>query len=128
MAKKICIVDDSKFQRNSLKRLLIELGYEPIVHQKAVDVLEYFKNDEADCLITDLLMPEMDGMELIEKAKAQGVSAPIVVLSANIQTTVKAKCEELGAAHFLNKPTDKEQLAEVLKGLFEGGRKDAKSA
>jgi CheY-like chemotaxis protein len=112
---KIMIVDDSGFQRRVLKSALVELGYEVKDHLCGADVVEALKTKTVDLLISDLLMPEMSGIQLIEALRKAEFAEPIIVLSANIQPEVKKESLAAGANAFLNKPFDVELLKTELE-------------
>jgi CheY-like chemotaxis protein len=69
-------------------------------------------------VLTDLLMPEMDGFELLKTIKRIYPRIQVIILSADIQISSRKLCEELGAAGFLNKPVSAENLATILKQVL----------
>lgn len=75
---------------------------------------------QPDCVITDILMPEMDGLDMIDALKKQGHSMPFIVVSADIQKTTQARAHDLGAASFLSKPVNKNAVVEALAAVFDG--------
>lgn len=115
---KICVVDDSKFQLNSIKTIMVELGYEVEAFNDSTLALEALKSNQYDCLCTDLLMPNIDGMALVQEVKKINSKMPTIVLTANVQDTVEKKCKELGVNYFLNKPVNKEMMRSVLKNVI----------
>ncbi len=118
---KILIVDDSIFTRSMLKKLVKEMGHETIEATNGREGLDAIAIEEPDVVITDLLMPEMDGIGLLEAVKEKKIDIPIVVLSANIQDTVREQCLELGATEFFNKPPNKEKLQKYIEGCLVKG-------
>ena len=112
---KILVVDDSLFQRNHICKMIIELGHEPTTAENGAVGLEKSKSEQPDCIITDLLMPIMNGIELLKNLHASGSDIPVIVLTADIQEASKSECIEHGARSFLNKPPKKEQFASALK-------------
>ncbi len=118
---KILIVDDSIFTRSMLKKLVKEMGHETIEATNGREGLDAIGIEEPDVVITDLLMPEMDGIGLLEAVKEKKIDIPIVVLSANIQDTVREQCLELGATEFFNKPPNKEKLQKYIEGCLVKG-------
>ncbi len=116
----ILIVDDSGFQRAFLSKALAEGGYGVLEAENGARALEIAAAERLDCILTDLIMPDMRGLAMIEALKQGGSEVPIVVLTADIQERVEARCLELGAARVLHKPVKPERLratiAEVLAG------------
>ncbi len=125
----ILIVDDSGFQRAFLTKVLVEGGYDVLEAASGDQALEITAADRPvadrpDCILTDLIMPDMRGAALLDTLRRRGCEIPIVVLTSDIQEVVEEQCLELGAARVLHKPIKPERLtatiAEVLSG--EAGR------
>lgn len=111
---KILIVDDSLFQRKTISQMLVEAGYEVVEAKDGLDGLEKALSLKPDCILTDLLMPQMDGIELISALKAKGSVTPLFVLSADIQESKKRICLEMGVNGFLSKPPKKYELIDAI--------------
>ncbi len=114
----VLIVDDSGFQRSFLRKALVEDGYRVLEAANGKQALEVAAAERPDCILTDLIMPDMRGLALLETLQQAGSEIPVVVLTADIQERVEAQCLELGAARVLHKPVKparlKDTLAEVL--------------
>ncbi len=106
----ILVVDDSKFSRGRSLAALANQGY---TLQEAVDGRDALKQIAAaapDLIISDLLIPNLDGFGMLRSLREQGSTIPVIIVSADIQATSRSLCEELGAARFLNKPFQPEDL------------------
>lgn len=121
MSKRILIVDDSALSRKRfLAKPLSAAGFEVVEASNGKEGFEAWaesRTDDAqpfDCVITDLLMPVMDGFELLELLKQNGCDVPILVASADIQESSRKKIEESGADGFLNKPYNDETLLDAV--------------
>ena len=114
----ILLIDDSSFQRRILLGMLQRLGYEVDTACNGQEALEKIQAHLPDCLLLDILMPIMDGVQLLEHLKSQEVTLPIIVLSADVQESLKDRCLELGATTFLNKPLKQDQLQRVLQNIL----------
>lgn len=118
---KIVVVDDSAFIRNIVKRTL-ESNFENLeltLCDSGLSALEHIKSQQADWLITDLLMPEMTGQELIKNLNELEKNIKIIVVSADVQQGTKDELKGLGVENYINKPLspDKiETLLNILKG------------
>jgi CheY-like chemotaxis protein len=106
----VLVVDDSITARFFCRKVLGAAGHEVIESATARDALALIAERRPDCLVVDLLMPDMSGLELMEALAAQSGRPPVIVLTADIQETVRADCTRLGARAFLNKPAAPEAL------------------
>lgn len=114
------VVDDSAFSRKVtagyIKKFFpnSSLFYAP----DGAAGLQEFMRTRPDCVFVDLLMPNMDGLDLIRRLKAQQCGS-IVVVSADVQKSVRAEAESLGIAAFVNKPLNDEKMRQLLAALKE---------
>lgn len=120
--RKILVVDDSLFQRKNICSVLRDAGYKTIEAENGRDGLDKALSASPDCILTDLLMPEMDGIAFMSALREKGVSPPVFVLTADIQESKRKKCLEMGAAGFLSKPLRKDDLLEAFRGLPAPGK------
>jgi twitching motility two-component system response regulator PilH len=114
---KILVTDDSVFQRNIITEILSESGYEYSEAENGLAALDILKSEKPDLILLDLLMPEMDGFHFLEEFNKSGYNIPVIVLTSDIQNTTKKRCMELGAAGFLNKPVEEEEILLLIKEL-----------
>lgn len=113
---KILIVDDSRFLQKILKRLFEQYfpESEVIVASHAREAFELYKKEKPAFVLTDLLMPEVSGQELMRSIKDYDQQANIIVISADIQKSTRAEAMELGALAFFNKPLTDESSDELI--------------
>ncbi len=111
---KIVVADDSNLIRMKLKKHLNDV-YEVIEAHNGRDALVKIKIEKPDIVLSDLLMPEMDGFELLKRIQEDNIPIPVVILTADIQFETSQKCLELGAFKVLNKPPNKEELLKTLE-------------
>lgn len=112
--KNILIVDDSGVARMHMCSILSQKGYSTRQAENGFAALAKISEKLPDLMTLDLLMPEMDGTELLEKLKDLNYKIPIIVISADIQDDVKNECFENGVTAFLNKPFKVEELLELV--------------
>ena len=117
-SKTILIVDDSNISRRKIIGLLSPELYTIHEGKNGFDAVNYLSGHKPDCVILDLLMPEMDGFEVLEYMKENDIKVPVVVLSADIQESTKSTCLGLGAFAFLNKPPDKQILNDTVSNAI----------
>jgi two-component system, chemotaxis family, chemotaxis protein CheY len=117
----ILVVDDSIFVRQFMKKYLLEINQNVELNFAASgeEGYEVYSEKHPDLVITDLLMPGMGGQAFIEKIRKTDITTRIVVLSADIQKTVKEEIAALKVTAFLNKPINKESVR-FISGLVEG--------
>ena len=117
MAKCILIVDDSETVRQVLQLALGNAGYQVVEAEDGFDALTKLSGAQVDMLITDLNMPNMDGLELIKKVREEGNHrfTPIVMLTTESSEEKKKAGREAGASGWIVKPFKPEQLLKVVK-------------
>lgn len=116
---KVLTVDDSRLSRRAfVAKPLRAAGYEVIEAENGVEGLKAFKEHNPDLVISDLLMPEMDGFEFVTALRELKTQCPIIVASADIQDTSRQRIDELGTFGFLNKPFKSDQLLELVENAL----------
>jgi DNA-binding response OmpR family regulator len=120
MTKKILIVEDTPEALENLKELLAMEGFEIITAANGEEAMYKFYLYTPDVIITDLRMPKMDGLALIDKIKKsdQLKNIPIIVFSANDTPEYEVKSLKLGANVFLKKPCSIEKLLDTIQSLL----------
>lgn len=114
----ILVVDDSGFSRGRVVAALTSLDCQVVQAVDGQAGLEAFDAHSPDLVITDLLMPELDGFGLLRGLKDRGSLTPVIVISADIQESSRRLCTELGAKSFLNKPFQSQDLLAVVLPLL----------
>ena len=114
---RILLVDDDRVARVPLRDDIREAGYEVDEAGSAEEALDLLRRNPYDVVVTDLRMPGMDGIELLERIKAQRPDAEVIVITAygTVQTAVRAM--KLGAYEYLTKPFDNEELLLLLERI-----------
>ena len=110
--KKILIAEDEKSYVESLVLKLKHSGYEADGVGDGEEVLKAVKDKKYDLIFLDLLMPKMNGFEVLEILKREKITTPVIVISNLAQVTEEKRCRDLGAIDFLNKSNT--SLAEVV--------------
>ena len=118
---KILVVDDEALLAKSLSIILTKAGHTVVTAENGKMGLEVFAREKPDLVITDIIMPEMEGIEAIQILRAQAPDLPIIAVSGGGRTKnleFLRVAEKLGANAALGKPFTKEQLlAAVANGL-----------
>ncbi|MBF0608934.1 MAG: response regulator [Magnetococcales bacterium] len=111
--KRVLVIDDEEIVRISCKRVLETEGYDVVLASSGLMALASIENGHYDLVITDLMMPEMDGFELISVLREKWPHLKVVVMTGYGTDDTRLKSVELGAAIFLKKPFLPEQLLAV---------------
>lgn len=119
MAQTILVVDDERAIRNTLKDILSFEGFEVEEAVDGAEGLEKIKQKDYDCILCDVKMPKMDGLEVLEKAKAAKPDVPFVIISGHgdIETAVDAV--KKGAYDFISKPPDLNRLLITVRNAMD---------
>ena len=110
----ISIIDDDKSVREATKSLVRSLGYKAAVFASAEEYLQSEQLDNSSCLITDLHMPGMSGVDLQDRLIADGRQIPMIFVTAYYEEKVRDRVLDAGAYGFLRKPFNDESLIECL--------------
>ena len=112
--KAISIVDDDKSVRTALETLMRSLGHNVSTFGSAEEFLESEKLHDTSCLITDVQMPSLTGIDLQDRLIADGCRIPIIFITGHPDDNVRARGMNAGAVGFLVKPVDADHLSGYL--------------
>jgi FixJ family two-component response regulator len=116
----ISIVDDDAAGREATQVLVRSLGYKAIAFASAEDFLQSERVHDTSCLITDVQMPGLNGIELQSLLLARGYRTPIIFVTAFPEERIRARAFQAGAVGFLSKPLDEERLIDCLDLALHG--------
>jgi two-component system response regulator FixJ len=111
----VFVVDDDEAVRESLSALLDASGFRVKSYQSAAAFLANDQPLQKACLITDIRMPDMDGLELQIELKRRGSSLPVIVITGHGDVPLAVKAMKAGAVEFLEKPYDDQTLLDSLR-------------
>lgn len=117
---KILLIDDDDLVRYALNRYLTKEGFEVETLPSGKNLLKTIENFEPDLIITDIIMPEVEGIEIITLLKMNESKIPVIAISGgsrNVDTSYLEIAKELGAYEVLEKPIDEEKLLRIIKEL-----------
>ena len=112
---KILIIDDERSIRNSLKEILDDEGYEVEVAENGVQGCSMVEKEKYDVVFCDIKMPEMDGMEVLDKFTEMGIDAAVVMISGHGDIDTAVECIKKGAFDFIQKPLDLNRILITIK-------------
>jgi two-component system response regulator FixJ len=116
------VVDDDDALRHSLLFLLECDGIEARAYESALAFLERLPSMEPGCIVTDIRMPGMSGLELVAKLKEQGVPDPVIVITGHGDVPLAVEAMKAGVSDFLEKPFDDQQLLSAVRRALDAGR------
>lgn len=118
---KILIVDDSNLSRRTLRSILEPEGHTIFEAKDGIAAIEQFFLNKPDLVLLDLVMPEINGFEVLQKLHELDPQARIVVVSADIQTLTKATVTASGAKDFIHKPISPVAVLAVVQQVLAQG-------
>ena len=117
-AKKILVVDNEEDQLDMMGSLLDRMGYQVVLAQDTDTALDFIKNDRFILVITDLIMPGRDGMELCEQIKSAVPETTVYIFSGHVDLYEPEKIKRAGFDGYLQKPIDVTQLRREIEKVF----------
>ena len=118
-AAKILVVDDEKGICRNVTKILSKNNYEVIAASGAKEALEKMAEESFSLLISDIVMPEMNGLELLKLSKRQWPLTKVVMMTAYASTDTAVKAVRLGALDYIPKPFTPDDLARKVREVLE---------
>lgn len=114
----ICVVDDDEGVADSLKLLLETFGYDVMSYNSGADLIADDRRHAAGCLIIDQHMPNMNGLDLVDRLQKEGVRMPAILISGRLDTNTKERAARLGIASVLEKPFAADRLVGLIRTVL----------
>jgi len=121
----VVVIDDDASLRRSLSNLLGSVGFDVETFDSAAAFLESAHQERAGCLVLDLRMPGMSGLDLLRHLAATGSPVPAIVLTAHGNDGTRHECLEAGAFAFLEKPFRSATLLDAVRRAVGARRQDS---
>ena len=122
------VVDDDESARESLAFLLEAADFEVVSHASALALLDALPLDGAGCVITDMRMPDMTGLELVRELNARGSRVPIIMITGHGDIPLAVEAMRAGVADFIEKPFGESRMIDALNRALEAGPAPATTA
>jgi two-component system, LuxR family, response regulator FixJ len=116
------VVDDEVDIRRSLERLLLAAGMAPVVYDNGFAVLDRLSAESTGCMLLDVCMPGMDGLEVQARLKDLGVSLPVILMTGHGDVSTAVRAMKAGAFDFMEKPFDDERLLAAIERALRAAR------
>lgn len=111
---RVAVVDDDHSVRRALRRLLRSADLDTEAYGSGHEFLNALTTAAPDCLVLDLQMPEMSGLELQQRLKDTGTRLPVVIVTGHDEPGMRARCMAAGVSAYLRKPIDGKALLEAI--------------
>ena len=116
---KLLIIDDERSIRNSLKEILVDEGYDVDLAENGAQGCAMADKEKYSVIFCDIKMPEMDGLEVLEKLQQMGMDSAVVMISGHGDINVAVECIKKGAFDFIPKPLDLNRILITIKNATE---------
>jgi FixJ family two-component response regulator len=115
----VSIVDDDESVRKGLSRLMRSAGIESHAYESPEDFLAEVHNEDHACILMDITMPRMNGLELSARLREKGIALPVIAISARDDDDTRQLAHDLGVRFFLRKPVDDQALLDAISWVVQ---------
>ena len=112
------LIDDDEDVRRALSFLLGTAGFAVKVYESAVQFLDRYNSSVSGCIVTDVRMPDMDGLQLLRRLKEIGVTLPLVIMTGHADVALAVEAMKIGAVDFIEKPFPDEVLLTAVRSAL----------
>ncbi len=116
--KRILVVDDEENARLALSKILVREGYEVTSAGNGYEALNYLRGKEVELIITDINMPEMNGMAFLRELNKIRPASNVIMITAYGEVETYIEAMNLGAFEYVNKPVKIEELNKIITKIF----------
>jgi two-component system, LuxR family, response regulator FixJ len=113
------VIDDDEAARDSLEFLLKTAGIDVKAHESAADFLNNAAEIKSGCIVTDVRMPDITGIDLLKKLKELKIDIPVILVTGHGDVPLAVEAMKIGAADFLEKPFDDEVLLSAVRSALD---------
>jgi two-component system, LuxR family, response regulator FixJ len=121
----VVVIDDDEAVLDSLRMLLESEGFNVETFERASTFLERFDEGLSRCIVTDVRMPDMDGLELLQALAVRGPLPPVIVITGHGDVPLAVQAMKLGARDFIEKPFDTAELMTSIRAALTGAANSA---
>lgn len=122
MGRRVLLVEDDESMRTAVERLLNAHHFECSVYASAEELLAQGVGDDAACVVSDLMLPAMSGLEMLDEMRTRGGWPPLVLVTAHDRPGLREEAVRHGAAGYLAKPFNGVALVAAVESAIEGAR------
>src|SRR5262245_16131194 len=121
------VIDDDEAVRDSLAFLLGTAGYAVETYESAATFLKQAPGLKLECVITDVRMPELSGIDLLRRLRELNITVPVIVITGHADVPLAVEAMKVGAADFLEKPFDDEMMLARVRAALDAQHLKEKS-
>ena len=125
--RKVYVIDDDEAMRDSLNFLLGSANFNVTLYQTALDFIDSVSSLDFGCLVSDVRMPGLDGIELLKRLKAVRCMFPVIIMTGPGDVALAVEAMKLGAVDFLEKPFEDDRLIGMIETAIKQAEPDARS-
>jgi FixJ family two-component response regulator len=111
---RVAILDDDPSVRTAISRLLKASGMIGDTFATSIDLFNAMEKGRPDCILVDLYMPTLDGLEVMSYLREIGVAAPVIIMTAHDDPALRDSCIKAGATAYLRKPLEAAELLDTI--------------
>jgi two-component system, NtrC family, response regulator AtoC len=119
---RILVADDETILGNTLKKILSELGYAVALCNRGEEFFQHMEEQKPDLVLLDIYMGDVNGIQLLNKMRADGWEAPVIIMTAHSDVSLAVRAMKEGAADFVVKPFDLSHLGVLIEKNLEHSR------
>ena len=112
---RICVVDDDEWVVDSMKLLLETFGFDVLSYTSGEECFADGRHRTAGCLVIDQHMPNMDGLEVVDRLQKEGIRVPTILLTGQLDRNTRHRAANLGIASVVEKPFAADHLLELIR-------------
>jgi DNA-binding NtrC family response regulator len=116
--KRILVVDDEENARLTLSKILVREGYEVASAGNGYEALNYLRGKEVELIITDINMPEMNGLSFLRELRRSHPESDVIMVTAYGEVESYIEAMNLGAFEYINKPVKIDELKKIIRKIF----------
>ena len=121
-AQIVHLIDDDDALRDSVQLLLVSEGFSVKTYASAIEFLEALENAPTGCVVTDIRMPGMSGMDLLAHLAARSLALPVIVVTGHADVPLAVRAMKQGAVDLLEKPFRTEDLVSAVRNALASGK------
>lgn len=117
LGRTVLVVEDDRGMREAIESLLNAAGLESAAYGTAEELLSVDRIEDAVCVVSDIRLPGMSGLELLAELRTRGLRPPVVMITAHDAPGARSQAESLGAAAYLAKPFQGKALLDAIESI-----------